>query len=299
MTHSYSREASRTALLAAAARAAHLIVDGPPVIFVDPVAAALLGDQADELISYHRLHGDHVVLAGARGQVICRSRYAENALAAAVASGTSQYVILGAGLDSFAYRSPLAARLRVFEVDHPASQEAKRRRLAAAGIAVPGSVAYVACDFGALGAGRPVPGSLAGALAAAGFDPGRPAFVSWLGVTVYLTEQAIACTLAEIGSLAASSELVADYMLPAGLRDEAGEAYYRLVAAASAEQGEPWQSLLSPEAMSGLLRGQGLTALRHVSQADLAPDGIWDRQDALAPVTLSHVVHAVVPGPGT
>ncbi len=286
-------EASLTALFAAAARAAHLIVDGPPVIFADPLASALLGDQADELISYHRLHGNHVVLAGARGQATCRSRYAEIALTAAAAHGTAQYVILGAGLDSFAYRSPLAAGLRVFEVDHPASQEDKRRRLAAAGIGVPGNVAFVACDFQA---GGHEAGALAGLLAAAGFDLARPAFVSWLGVTMYLSENAISATLGQVGSFAPGSELVADYMLPAGMRDEAGDTSAELVAAASAEQGEPWLSTPSPDQMSALLRGRGLTALRHVGQRDLAADGIWDRHDALAPVTLAQIVHAVVDG---
>lgn len=292
VTHSSSSGPSRTALTAAAARAAHLIVDRPPVIFADTLAAALLADQADELIAYHRLHGDHVVLSGARGQATCRSRYAECALAAAAAGGTSQYVILGAGLDSFAYRSPLAGRLTVFEVDQPATQESKRARLAAAGIAGPGQVEHVPCDFGA-------PGALTGALTAAGFDLGRPAFVSWLGVTMYLTGQAIAGTLAEIGSFAPGSELVADYMLPAGLRDEAGDTYYEMVSAASAEQGEPWLSLLSPAEMDGLLGAPGLTAVRHVAQPDLACEGIWDRDDALRPVRLSMIAHAVTGRPAT
>ena len=300
MTHSPESdkpEGSRTALSAAAARAAHLLLDGPPVIFADSLASALLGDRAGELISYHRLHGDHVVLAGARGQVTCRSRYTENALAAAAASGTEQYVILGAGLDSFAYRSPLAAGLQVFEVDHPASQEAKLRRLAAAGIGVPDTVAFVACDFRAGGLAA---GTLTGLLTAAGFDPARPAFVSWLGVTMYLSENAISATLAQVGSFAPGSELVADYMLPAGLRDEAGDTYAQLVAAASADQGEPWLSLLSPDQMSGLLSEQGLSVLRHLSQDDLAGDGIWDRADALRPVRLAMIAHAVTGGrPGS
>src|ERR1700733_6541129 len=130
-----------SALTAAAARAAHLLVDGQPVIFADPLATALLGNRAEELIAYHRLHGTHPVLIGARVQVTCRSRYAEHALARAIGAGVTQYVILGAGLDSFAYRGGLpAGRVRVFEVDHPASQQVKRAALAAAGIAVPDGV---------------------------------------------------------------------------------------------------------------------------------------------------------------
>ena len=111
---------SATALTAAAARAAHLIVDDQPRIFTDPLAATLLGGRAEELISYHTLHGTHPVLSGARVQVACRSRYAEDALARAAGAGVSQYVILGAGLDSFAYRRPeLAKVLHIFEVLPP------------------------------------------------------------------------------------------------------------------------------------------------------------------------------------
>src|SRR6266487_4000172 len=119
---------SWTALTAAAARAAHLLVDAEPWIFADTLAARLLGGRAEELLAYHHLNGTHPVLAGARTQVACRSRYAEGRLAAAVEAGTDQYVVLGAGLDSFAYRSPLAARVRTFEVDHPATQSWKRAR---------------------------------------------------------------------------------------------------------------------------------------------------------------------------
>ena len=118
---------SLTALTAAAARAAHLIVDGEPVIFADTLAEAMLGERAEEFIAYHRAHGTHPVLAGARTQVTCRSRYAEDSLARGIEGGIGQYVLLGAGLDSFAYRSPLAGQVRVFEVDHPATQEHKRR----------------------------------------------------------------------------------------------------------------------------------------------------------------------------
>lgn len=118
-----NREPSQTALTAAAARAAHLVVDREPLIFRDTVARALLGDRAEELIGYHREHGDHLILSSARTMTVTRSRYTEDRLADAVRRGVAQYVVLGAGLDTFAYRSPHAERLRVFEVDHPATQE--------------------------------------------------------------------------------------------------------------------------------------------------------------------------------
>jgi O-methyltransferase involved in polyketide biosynthesis len=221
-------EPSLTALTAAAARAAHLIVDNEPVIFADTLAQALLGERAEELISYHRAHGTHPVLAGARAQVTCRSRYAEDRLAGAAGRGVEQYVLLGAGLDSFAYRSPLAGRVRVFEVDHPATQEYKRRAWETArGAGTGGGTGAESGGSGGLAGGVRFAGvdfgrdSLGAALGRAGFDAGRPAFVSWLGVTMYLDEGALEETVAVLGGLAPGSELVVDYMLPTGLRDAA------------------------------------------------------------------------------
>ena len=284
---------SQTALFAAAARAAHLIVDREPVIFVDELAAILLGEQAEEFISYHRLHGTHLVLSSARAQAVCRSRFTEDHLAARVRDGVSQYVILGAGLDSFAYRpQPTAGapagrgRIRVFEVDHPASQQWKRGRLAAAGIAVPDHVSFVPLDFER--------DPLAGRLRQAGFDPGRPALVSWLGVTMYLTQAAISQTLAEIGMFAPGTQLITDYMLPAALRDETGNTYADLVAPTAAERGEPWLTFLAPDDMSALLEWHGFGAITHVQQRDSVPAALWDRSDALRPAALSVLARATV-----
>ena len=274
--------------MAAAARAAHLIVDDEPRIFADPLAGRLLGDRAEELIGYHTLHGTHPVLSGARVQVACRSRYAEEALAGAVATGVGQYVVLGAGLDSFAYRGGLARRVRVFEVDHPASQEAKRAALAAAEVAVPGNVTFVAADLAA--------DSLRGSLAAAGFDLSAPAVCGWLGVTMYLEQDAIAATLAAIAGLAPGSEVIADYLLPEDARDEAGALSGRLVAQASAERGEPWRSCFTPPQIEDLARRAGLGAARSVRQRDTVPDRLWRRTDSLRPAELAVLFHAAVTG---
>jgi methyltransferase (TIGR00027 family) len=277
-----TRAASQTALTAAAARAAHLIVDGQPTIFADPLAAQLLGDEADELLSYHRNHGTHVVLTGARTQVVCRSRYTEDRLADAVGRGIRQYVILGAGLDTFAYRSPLAQHVRTYEVDHPASQADKRIRVDAA--ALSGPVSYVEVDFES--------GDLGAALSNA-LGPG-PAFVSWLGVTMYLTADAIAATAAILGALGPGSELVFDYMVPASLRDEAGQSYVDQVAPVSELRGEPWRSFFDPRAMSDLLRRAGFGVVDHTCQRDAVPAAMWDRTDALRPARLSTIAHARV-----
>jgi O-methyltransferase involved in polyketide biosynthesis len=297
---------SLTALTAAAARAAHLIVDNEPVIFADTLAQAMLGERAEELISYHRAHGTHPVLAGARAQVTCRSRYAEDRLADAIGRGLGQYVLLGAGLDSFAYRSPLADRVRVFEVDHPATQEYKRRvREVAGGAGAAGGsgtaragtagggggtaegVRFVAVDFGR--------DSLGEALGRAGFDAGQPTLVSWLGVTMYLDESTIEATLAVLGGFAPGSEVVVDYMLPAGMRDAAGQMYADLVGQAAAEWGEPWRSVFAPGAMAALLARHGFGPARDVGQRDMIPAAAWDRSDVLRPAELSRIAHAVIP----
>ncbi|MWK37685.1 SAM-dependent methyltransferase [Actinomadura sp. J1-007] len=270
--------------MASAARAAHLIVDDPPAVFSDTLASALLGERAKELIGYHRAHGTHPVLARARAAATARSRYTEDLLAEEAASGRiGQYVVLGAGLDSFAYRSGLAARVRTFEVDRAATQRWKRDALARAGVAVPGSVAFVAADLEA----EPAAGLL-GRLEEAGFDASRPALVSWLGVTMYLSREAIGRTLAVVGGLAPGTELVADYLLPPELRDGAGRAYASAVSAVTAEGGEPWTTFLDPGGMSALLAEHGLKTVEHVRENDV----LGTRADSLAPAELSMLVRA-------
>ena len=276
---------SFTALTAAAARAAHLIVDREPVIFADTMAEAVLGDRAAELIGFHRQHGTHPVLAAARAQVTCRSRYAEDSLAAAARRGVGQYVILGAGLDTFASRSPLAGQVRVFEIDHPATQEYKRRLMPAVG-----NVALIPVDFRR--------DSLREGLDRAGFDFAAPALAAWLGVTVYLESSAIEQTLAVLGGFVPGSEIVVDYMLPAGLRDAPGEDYATQVGQAAAERGEPWISLFSPGDMAALLAQYGFGPVRDIRQQDMIPAAAWQRHDALRPAELSRIARARVAARG-
>ncbi|HEV2637962.1 MAG TPA: class I SAM-dependent methyltransferase [Actinocrinis sp.] len=290
-------EPSQTALLAAAARAAHLIVDDKPLIFSDPLAYALLGDRAEEFLQYHRLHGTHVVLAEARSAVITRSRFTEERLVEAVDRGVDQYVILGAGLDSYAFRQPARGRngLRVFEVDHPATQLWKRDRLREiaespfSDLQDDSPLTFVPVDL------ETEP--LTPHLLANGFDPARPAFVSWLGVTMYLTREAIDAALAAIGALAPGTEIVVDYLLPAELRDEAGQTYVDNVAPISAERGEPWVTFLSPEEMAELLHEHGFEVIRQVTRRESVEPEYWDRTDALQPSSLGMLAHAGVRRP--
>ena len=155
---------------------------------------------------------------------------------------------------------------------------------------MPDSVSFVAMDFER--------DSLAGRLAQAGFDSSRPALVSWLGVTMYLTEGAISQTLAGIGGFAPGTQLITDYMLPAALRDETGEAYVGLVAPVAAERGEPWLTFLAPDAMSALLARHGFGRVEHVRQRDSIPAALWDRADSLRPADLSILARATIPRPG-
>lgn len=270
---------SRTAMMAAASRAAHLVVDGEPHLFRDTVAERLLGERADELIGYHRQFGDHPVLSGTRSQVNARSHYTEARLGA----GFEQYVILGAGLDTFAYRSPFAERVAVFEVDHPATQEWKRELLGAAGIDA-ATAEFVGVDFER--------DDLAAELSAHGFETDRPALVSWLGVTMYLTEAAISATLATLSGFAPGSELVMEYAIEPELRDESGRVYAEFALDATAGQGEPFLSFFSPEGVTALLEVHGFTVAEHVSQREAVDAALWQRDDGLHPADFCRLVRA-------
>src|SRR5262249_38092804 len=137
-------------------------------------------------------------------------------------------------------------------------------------------------------------GTLTADLIRSGLDPAAPAFVSWLGVTMYLTPEAIGRTFAELTLLGPGSEVVADYMLPAGMRDEAGDIYVELVGPLTAERGEPWLTFLSPADMSQLLAQHGLRALRQVAQLDAGDAATWLRSDSLRPIETSLIAHATV-----
>jgi O-methyltransferase involved in polyketide biosynthesis len=127
-----------------------------------------------------------------------------------------------------------------------------------------------------------------------GFDPARPALVSWLGVTMYLTREAIGRTLAGLGRLAPGSEVVFDYLLPAELRDAAGQTYADLVAPVAAQRGEPWLSFFAPDAMAALLAAHGFAVVAQVPQRDCVDPALWQRTDALRPANLAVLAHATL-----
>jgi methyltransferase (TIGR00027 family) len=180
--------ASVTALGAAGHRAAHQVLERG-FVFADPLALRILGPDAEGAIALAKERPERRPL---RLFIAMRSRFAEDTAAHAIEKGVRQVLVLGAGLDTFAYRLERTQDMRVFELDHPATQAEKRRRLAEAQIAEPAHVSYVAHDFES--------GGMTAALKSAGLDPDRGAFVLWLGVTPYLTEEAVFATLRELAS---------------------------------------------------------------------------------------------------
>lgn len=238
------RAASATALGVATLRAAHQLLDGTPKILDDPVVLRLLDP---EVIA--RVHANPERFAEPQVRrllthVVTRSRCAEDRLAEAVGRGVHQCVVLGAGFDTFAYRQPpWAAALRVFEVDHPASQRAKLARLGAAGIAIPSNVEYVAIDFETT--------SLRDGLARSALDPSAPVFVSWLGVMVYLTQAAIDAVFAFVASYPRESEIVFTFTPPPEPGAPDG------LATRAAEVGEPWLTRVDPDVLARQLRAHG------------------------------------------
>src|ERR1039458_4393784 len=184
-----SGQPSRTARAAAVHRAAHQVLEKGR-IFADPLALCILGEDAEALA---RDAGHNPHRRAMRLFIAVRTRFAEDALAAAVTHGVGQLVVLGAGLDTYAYRGAMRDRLRIFEVDHPATQAWKRQRLADADIPMPRTLTFAPVDFERE--------TLRDGLAAAGFDPAQRSFFTWLGVVPYLTEEAAFATLSFIGSL--------------------------------------------------------------------------------------------------
>jgi methyltransferase (TIGR00027 family) len=246
-------EPSRTAFGAATHRAVHQDLDGGSV-FRDPLAWSLLEGSRARAVAEAERRGRSAL----RFFIAARHRFAEDSLAMAVTRGTDQAVVLGAGLDTFAYRNP-HPDLAVWEVDHPDTGAWKRDRIAAAGLD-PGDVRYVGVDFER--------DDLVQRLAEAGLDVTRPTFFLWLGVVPYLTHTAVEATLGAIGSVT-GAEVVLDYPTGvAGLDEESLRRRQRL-AERTAAVGEPLLSSFEPDEMAALLRGAGFDEVEDLARADI------------------------------
>jgi methyltransferase (TIGR00027 family) len=264
---------SRTAHRVAIRRAAHQLVDDP-VVFRDPLAVAIIGaEAAAELQAKIASEKDRLARA-LRAFMAVRSRYAEDHLEAAVARGVRQYVVLGAGLDTFAYRNRHAENgLRVFEVDHPATQAWKRDLLGAAEIALPSEMTFVPVNFE-----RQILGE---ELQTAGFRNDQPAFFSWLGVTIYLTHEAFTSTMQFIRSMPATSGIAFDYSVTRAslsfLERLALDALTLRVGAA----GEPFRLFFDPPDLTREMEAMGFRHLEDLGRAEINARYFAGRADGL------------------
>lgn len=281
------RDSSTTALRVAQLRAAHLLVDGEPKILNDWVAPRLFDAATLEQIRANTEALNAKWVTGLRSHVLLRSRYAEDRLAEAVLRGVRQYVILGAGYDTFAYRQPeWAGELKIFEVDHPGSQRAKRERLQASGIEVPANLEFVAIDFEHV--------SLRGGLAASGLDFGHPAFFSCLGVLVYLTTEAADAVFRLVASFPEMSEIVFTYSAPDSSLSPEEAARRATINAMVEAMGEPWRTHFDPQALVQKLRDFGLSEISFLKSEDAESRYFQGRTDGLRAPRREPLVSAVV-----
>jgi methyltransferase (TIGR00027 family) len=288
---------SRTAVVAAFFRAYHFEHDRP-LILADGFARRLITDGEHDAIAAREIENLTAVEPAAdratalrravhemsaAGHVLVRARYTEDRLAE---RGFSQYVLVGAGLDTFAFRGA-DARVDVFEVDHPSTQAMKRRRLAAAGLLPPPNLHFVAADLERE--------SVADALARAPFARGRPALFGWLGVTMYLTREAVFSTLAALGRAAApGSEVIFDYVDIAGFGS--GNPLLRLTVERARELGEPFISGFDPAALPEELSATGLGLIEDLGAAEVNHRYFDGRADGLRARPHAHVACAAVQG---
>jgi methyltransferase (TIGR00027 family) len=264
---------SRTALRVALRRAAHQLHDAKPLVFDDPLAVRILGKEFEEELKRTPDGVRRPFSAGLRAFVVARARLAEDTLATGVHElGVRQYLVLGAGLDTFACRNPYAD-VRVFEVDHPATQAWKREMLAGAGIVPPESTRFVAVDF--------EKDSLRLKLQAAGFDEQVPTVTAWLGVVPYLTSEAFRATMRVLARFAPGSEVVFDYSQPREALPPVEQLMLDSLSARVALAGEPFQLFFAPEQLAEELDWLGLRVVEDLDGAALTARYFAERRDGL------------------
>ncbi len=267
--HSYMAEGS------AYLRAVHMSVDGEPKVLDDPLAATLLGAGVDARIAADRDRLASPPLIKARALIVMRSRYAEDELAAAISRGVTQYVVLGAGLDTSPYRSGHPAqRVRTFEVDHPDTQRWKLEKLRGAGVQIRDNLQHVAADFER--------DSLAERLVAGGFDKDAPTFFSWLGVSYYLSRDSALDIFRYVGGLPSQSQLVFDFVMDDSELNDTERKAMRSITEYVKRHGEPWLCQFGPTDLQQTLRDIGFSKTVYFSHAlatrryfEGRPDGLF------------------------
>jgi methyltransferase (TIGR00027 family) len=266
--------ADSTAVRVALWRAMHLEVDGPPHVLKDEIGLKL----ADPDPGWRERGDMHPIgTRPFRASIVARARFIEDLVEEQAVRGTGQYVLLGAGLDTFVQRRPeLSARVTVFEIDRPGTQEWKRQRLTALGYDVPDRLKLVPVDFEA-------GDDWLGRLVDAGFDPKRPAVVAMTGVSMYLTREAIAATLCQIAAFAPGSTLAMTFFLPFDMAEPEARPGIERAASGARASGTPFISFFMPDEMLALARECGFHRARHVSAAMLTDRYFAGRSDGLRP----------------
>jgi methyltransferase (TIGR00027 family) len=273
MAEQQEGEAENTAVRVALWRALHRLIDPPPHVLDDQIGLALVApdsgwQQRPDMSPFTRPF---------RASIVARARFIEDLVEEQAAAGVEQYVLLGAGLDTFAQRRPeLASRLRVFEVDQPGPQAWKRRRLQELGYGIPPFLRLVPVDFEA-------GDDWWDRLAAAGFEASRPAVVASTGVSMYLTREAVAATLRQVAALAPGSTFAMTFMLPIELVDPDVRPGVQRAAEGARANGTPFISFFTPEEMLAMAREAGFRGAKHVSGGDLGARYFAGRSDGLRP----------------
>ena len=267
------RPPSRSAILTAAYRGIHREQPGP-LVLDDPLAADLAGDEGVAIVAKMRRRLAPAELEAFVNWVVSRARFSEDFVERDLDAGVSQHVILGAGLDSFAYRRPdLGARLRVFEVDHPASQEWKRRRLEELGVREPSNLVFAPVDFES--------DSLVEGLRRVGFSWEERATFSWIGVTMYLSLEAIRATLSAIRAGASGSAAVLTYNQPMANVDEFSARVTTVLASAIGEMGERFVTFFTPSQIAAFMNGEGFAVVEDFGASEARARYFGDRSDVV------------------
>ncbi len=264
---------SRTAQRVAALRAVHQLLD-EPLVLPDPIALPLLGASTEAALRNDPFALNDPMSRALRAALVARGRFVEDELARCVAAGVRQYLVMGAGLDTFAYRNPYRDEgLRVFEMDHPGTQRWKQQLLAEAGIGVPASLTFVPADFER--------DDLGNALRQAGFQADQAACVSWMGVTMYLTADAVMATLRTVAGLAAGSCVCFDYRLPVTMLNPIERVINDVMAQQIAALGEPWLSTFDTTELQGQLLALGFDSAASATSEELNQRYFARRKDGL------------------
>ena len=260
-----------------------------PRVLDDQLALALAGEEGRAIDQRLRSEVPGELLLAFSRWVCVRARLPEDIVEQALADGVRQYAILGAGLDSFAYRRPdLLDRLRVFEVDHPASQAWKQARLSELGIELPANLVFAPVDFETE--------TLREGLEAGGFDFGATAVFSWIGVTMYLTLNAIEATLATVSACPAGTRIVLTYNLPPSALRGLGLGAHNYLANIAADMGEPFVSLFEPQEAEALMRRLGFIDIIHVGPEEAIHSYFHGRDDVRLPGAQRLIVGTVPQG---